>query len=58
MTVGDVVRVRLPEGSRIGILVKLPKKMYMVGYVAEVMIDGSVRLVQTTRIEIIESGNN
>ena len=53
MHVGDIVRVRLrssPDRLKIGIVVSPPKKMYMVGNVAEVMIDGKIRRVKEDHV--------
>ena len=61
MKVGDIVRVRLhegPESSRIGVLVSLPRKMYMVGKVAEVMVDGKIKRVKEEHVQVVSRGEN
>ena len=53
MLVGDIVSVRLrssPDRLKIGIVVSPPRKMYMVGNVAEVMIDGKIRRVKEEHV--------
>ena len=55
MKVGDIVRVRLIESHdyiKIGIVISAPKKMYMVGNVAEVMIEGKIKRVKEEHIEM------
>tara|TARA_R110002060_G_scaffold15376_14_gene21482 strand:- start:2107 stop:2292 length:186 start_codon:yes stop_codon:yes gene_type:complete len=54
--VGDLVRVRLksaPDLFRVGVIVKEPKKMYMAGNIAEVMIDGVVQHIKQENIVTI-----
>ena len=56
MKVGDIVKVRLreaPESTRIGVLISLPRKMFMVGNIAEVIVDGKVKRVKEEHIQII-----
>ena len=56
MKVGDLVRVRLkpsPHILSVGILVREPRKMYMAGNIAEVMIDGVIRYVKQEHIVTI-----
>ena len=56
---GDIVGVRLresPEKIKIGIVVNPPRKMYMVGYAAEVMIDGKIKRVKEEHIQNISKG--
>ena len=53
MKKGDIVRVRLrssPARVKIGIVVSPPKKMYMAGNVAEVMVDGRIIRVKEDHI--------
>ena len=61
MKVGDIVKVRLreaPESTRIGVLISLPRKMFMVGNIAEVIVDGKVKRVKEEHIHIISEGEN
>ena len=61
MKVGDIVKVRLreaPESTRIGVLISLPRKMFMVGNIAEVIVDGKVKRVKEEHIQIISEGEN
>jgi hypothetical protein len=58
MKVGDVVNVRLPSDSpnirnRVGIIIKEEYKMYMVGNIFDVMIDGVIKRVKAEHIEKI-----
>ena len=60
MKKGDIVRVRTkdrPEQVRVGIVISTPKKMYMVGSVAEVMVDGSIKRVKEEHVEKIIIGD-
>jgi hypothetical protein len=59
--VGDIVKVRLreaPEDTRIGVLISLPRKMYMAGNIAEVIIDGKIKRVKEEHVQIISEGEN
>ncbi len=59
MNIGDIVRVRLREAAdqiRIGIVISPPKKMYMVGNVAQVMIDGKIKHVKEEHIQNVSRG--
>ena len=56
MRVGDLVKVRTkdsPEKSRIGIVVRFRPKMYMVGNVVEVVIDGKIKYVKQEHAEVV-----
>lgn len=57
MKIGDVVNVRLPSDSpdriRVGIIIKEEYKMYMVGNIFDVMIDGVIKRVKTEHVEKI-----
>jgi hypothetical protein len=56
---GDIVRVRLRESPRlikIGIVVNPPRKMYMFGYAAEVMVDGKIKRIKEEHIQNISKG--
>jgi hypothetical protein len=57
--VGDIVKVRLrefPESVRVGIVIKAPKKMYMVGNIVEVMISGKIKRVKEEHTQNISKG--
>lgn len=56
MKVGDIVKVRVktpPYTSRLGIVVRAPRQMYMAGIILEVMIDGVIRHVKKEHTELI-----
>ena len=56
MKPGDMVRVRLkssPSAIKIGIVVSSPKKMFMVGNMLEVLLDGQIYRVGLTHVEAI-----
>ena len=59
MNVGDIVRVRLkksPEIPRVGVLIRMPRKMYMSpGKIAEVMIDGEIQYVKSDHVEVVKA---
>ena len=56
MKIGDIVRVRSKTAdSRIGILVRLPRHMFMAGELATVMIEGEVKLVRRELLEIVKN---
>ena len=56
MRIGDIVRVMSKTADpRIGILIRLPRRMFMAGELATVMIDGEVKLVRSELLEIVKS---
>ncbi len=60
MNVGDIVKIRLkssPVTTKVGIIIRNPRKMYMAGEIAEVMIDGEIKYVKKEHIELIERGD-
>lgn len=59
MKKGDIVKVRhgkSPDHVKIGIVINAPRKMYMVGYVANIMIDGQIERVKEEHIQSIDRG--
>ena len=54
MEVGDIVRVRLGDWWKIGIIIEPPRKMYMIGHVAGIMVDGRLLRVKQELIQTIE----
>ena len=57
MKVGDIVRVRLkssPDITKIGIVVRESRKMFMVGDMIEVLIDGHVMRVNPNHAELVK----
>lgn len=57
MKIGDVVKVvSLHQPQSIGILIRLPRKMFMAsGKIADVMIDGEIRHVKSDYLEVIDT---
>lgn len=54
MKIGDIVRVHKKENTRIGIVIREPKKMFMApDDIVVVMIDGKIHHVAKALIEII-----
>ena len=60
MCIGDIVKVLdvdlASRRFKIGILVSLPRRMYMAGRMAEVMVDGKIKRVREQQIETIGKG--
>ena len=60
MCIGDIVKVLdvdlASRRFKIGILVSLPRRMYMAGRMAEVMVDGKIKRVREQQIEMISKG--
>ena len=60
MKKGDIVKVLdvdlASRRFKIGILVSLPRRMYMAGRMAEVMVDGKIKRVREVQIETISKG--
>lgn len=57
MNPGDIVRVRLktsPETLRIGVVIREARKMFMVGEVIDVMVDGKIFHVREDHVEKIK----
>tara|TARA_B100000131_G_C17811231_1_gene489727 strand:+ start:62 stop:235 length:174 start_codon:yes stop_codon:yes gene_type:complete len=54
LKVGDIVSVETVRGSQYGIVVTHEKKMFMVGPVIEVMVDGQVILVKREKVKKVE----
>lgn len=56
MKIGDIVRVRSKISEpRIGILIRPPRRMFMAGELATVMIEGEVKLVRSELLEIVRN---
>ena len=60
MKKGDIVKVLdvdlASRRFKIGILVSLPRRMYMAGRMAEVMVDCKIKRVREVQIETISKG--
>ena len=60
MKKGDIVKVLdvdlASRRFKIGILVSLPRRMPMAGRMAEVMVDGKIKLVREQQVETINKG--
>ena len=56
MKVGDIIKIHSSDEHKnsIGILIKMPRQMFMAGELAEVMIDGQVKYIKKELIEIIK----
>lgn len=58
MKVGDVVLVTSKSGPKYGIVVTHEKKMFMVGSVLDIMIDGEVKKVKKDQVHELRKDNN
>ena len=54
MKIGDIVAVETSSGIRYGLVVTHEKKMFMVGPVVEVMIDGQLDVVKREKVKKVE----
>lgn len=56
MKVGDVVLVTGKSGPKYGIVVTHAKKIFMVGPVLEVMVDGEVKKIKKDQVHELRKG--
>ena len=54
MNIGDLVRVQLGDTTKYGVIVQESKKMFMVGEVLKVLVEGEIKTVLKDKLAPIK----